>query len=1128
MNRTNTASLEFKGEFPNEVIRASAGTGKTFELSNRYLRLLASGVECNSILATTFTRKGAGEILDRIMERLSAAALDEAAATELSEQLRWKLTTDRAAEILHDLLKSLHRLEIGTLDGFFNRFAQAFSLELGLPATWEIVENQVIQGLQDQAIERILYEDHVVDLFHMMSHGEAKRRIATEVRDIVKSLYEVYSDATAEAWEKIPRLKGKLDEAALHELLDSMPEVELPDNKNWRKAWDKLVQQLAEEELEKIVSAGLVSKVANGETKYYSKEIPPAVHAIAKTILDHCGAHLTNKLITQNLATRDLLKRFSEEFEPLKSSTGQLRFQDVTTRLAAYIGSISVEGLSFRLDNQVRHLMLDEFQDTSPGQWSVISPFASRVTQTESDDAEHSFFCVGDVKQAIFGWRGGEAEIFDRVESELSNLSDTTPRTKSWRSSPHVINFVNRVFQNLDRYEPGEKYQSVADAVHAWKAWFNEHETARAELDGCATVEFAEPVANDKGKTDAKESLYASTISKIQELNEQLPESKSIGVLVRTRAEIGELIFRLRQLGIPASEEGGNPLTDSAAVEIVLAALKLADSPGDSLARFRLSHSSLGPHFGIEEQDGSNGSACQQQAITASKRIRRELVEHGYGPYLESLARILAPECTVRESNRLQKLVQIAYSTEANGMDWQLRPGRFVNFIREDYKAVEPSSARIRVMTIHSSKGLEFDAVVVPLRTGTHATLTGVTPKVVTGRSSPTEPIDLVTRFVNKQTQVVLPNSVQKVFTNQQALVVRESMCLLYVAITRAVHATHVILSPDTKKEAASAAAVVLSTVADGEVDPEENLIVHESGNLNWHEAYSSDQASKDDAAAANQTSEENSLSKFYLPDNASLADSLILGEIRSGRGVANRYPSAKQPIVGNTFGDRFKIRQHSDAANKGSLVHACFELVEWLDQSDPPSDESLTKRLRQIDPNLEITQSAIKVFRHAIEQANTLSLLSHKTQLAKLGGDRLVVMTEYQFAVATDAGLLNGTIDRIVLSMDGDQIVEAEIIDFKTDRVTAETAADRAETYSPQMNAYAEAIALAFNLAAEKIHQTIVFAEIDHLVEITLESNGESKGKPKPKVPKRKADKPGKRSKPKSDPDGESQQTLW
>ena len=62
---------------PNEIIRASAGTGKTFALSNRYLVLLASGVDCQSILATTFTKKGAGEILDRIVQRLSAAALSD-------------------------------------------------------------------------------------------------------------------------------------------------------------------------------------------------------------------------------------------------------------------------------------------------------------------------------------------------------------------------------------------------------------------------------------------------------------------------------------------------------------------------------------------------------------------------------------------------------------------------------------------------------------------------------------------------------------------------------------------------------------------------------------------------------------------------------------------------------------------------------------------------------------------------------------------------------------------------------------------------------------------------------------------------------------------------------------------
>ena len=126
-----TAKRELKGLFPNQVIRASAGTGKTFRLSNRYLKLLASGAECQTILATTFTRKGAGEILDRIIDRLSDAALDDAQARKLSTDLQFMVSKDRAATILGDLLGNLHRLEISTLDSFFNRVAKAFALELG-------------------------------------------------------------------------------------------------------------------------------------------------------------------------------------------------------------------------------------------------------------------------------------------------------------------------------------------------------------------------------------------------------------------------------------------------------------------------------------------------------------------------------------------------------------------------------------------------------------------------------------------------------------------------------------------------------------------------------------------------------------------------------------------------------------------------------------------------------------------------------------------------------------------------------------------------------------------------------------------------------------------------------------
>ena len=192
-----------RGEFQNNIIRASAGTGKTFRLSNRYIQLLASGAKCETILAATFTRKGAGEILDRIVQRLAAAALDSDKAVELSEQVQWAIDQERAAEILHELLRNLHLLEIGTLDSFFNRVAKAFSLELSLPPTWEIAEQQQIARLQDEAIETILRSDNIGNLLHLMEKGEAQRRIASLIRDTVKRIYSVFRETRREAWGSI-------------------------------------------------------------------------------------------------------------------------------------------------------------------------------------------------------------------------------------------------------------------------------------------------------------------------------------------------------------------------------------------------------------------------------------------------------------------------------------------------------------------------------------------------------------------------------------------------------------------------------------------------------------------------------------------------------------------------------------------------------------------------------------------------------------------------------------------------------------------------------------------------------------------------------------------------------------
>lgn len=729
-----TATRELLGEFPNEIIRASAGTGKTFALSNRYLKLLASGAECQTILATTFTKKGAGEILDRIMERLSDAALDDDAAKKLSSELHWKLSRERSADILHELLKSLHRLEISTLDSFFNRVAKAFSLELGLPPTWDIVEEQQINRMEDQAIQSVLKNAQVTNLLHMLSKGEATRGVATMVRDTVKDIYTLYRESGPEPWDQLPQTSHPLPDAQLEMLLAKIQNVSglKPQlTKHW-----VTVKSLAEgEDWAGFASTTSFQNVLKGIQKFGSSKLTSEILDIYAQILPHCKAFVEHRLIQQNRSTRDLLEAFGELLEKNKDETGQLRFDDVTERLQHFVSMWDTERFSFRLDHQIQHLLLDEFQDTSMAQWKVIRPFAKNVTA----DAEtlRSFFCVGDMKQAIFGWRGGVAEIFDLVDDELPNLDETKPLTTSYRSAQPVINLVNEMFANVQQYSCNDVV--IDEAIGQWANWFAPHTTERQELKGHVTIEMASDCDPSQRRfEDTKDrsrnnNVMRMTIKRIRHLVKTVPQHHSIGVIVRTNNEVADLIFRLQREDIPASEEGGSSLTDSAAVETVLSAIQMADHPGDSIARFHVSHSPLAKILGLEPETELNQRENETAARVAAARIREQLIAEGYGPVVESLARKLTDRCTRREVLRLQHLVRVAYDRRSDDDQSQLRPGRFVQYLREEVKVSDQSSARVRVMTVHKAKGLEFDVVVLPFKL-TSQGWAGMAPNVSTLR----------------------------------------------------------------------------------------------------------------------------------------------------------------------------------------------------------------------------------------------------------------------------------------------------------------------------------------------------------------------------------------------------------
>ena len=129
-----------------------------------------------------------------------------------------------------------------------------------------------------------------------------------------------------------------------------------------------------------------------------------------------------------------------------------------------------------RLDCGIDHLLLDEFQDTAPDQWRIIEPLAKPLTHTLT--ASQSFFCVGDTKQAIYGWRGGVAEIFDTVTSSVSNL-DEAELNVSYRSSPEVIGVVNEVFTSLLKHD---NYAECSEIAAKWCQEFPTHHTRAAAI----------------------------------------------------------------------------------------------------------------------------------------------------------------------------------------------------------------------------------------------------------------------------------------------------------------------------------------------------------------------------------------------------------------------------------------------------------------------------------------------------------------------------------------------------------------------------------------------------------------------------------------------------------------------
>lgn len=1049
------------------VIRASAGTGKTFQLANRFLTLLRSSIS-DKILASTFTRKAAGEIIDRILLRVAKAAIDPKEFEGLAQFVGSPaLTKPECQRIVRDLTQNLHRLRISTLDGFFARLAGSFALELRLPPGWRLIDEIEADHLQALAIDQVLREGDVQemkDLMHQLDKGSIRRSVHQLISQHISSFHEIYLRSDKQAWQQFGKITlpttEKFDVA-----VEELAALEISD-KRMAKARNEDLQRLADEDWSALYNKGLLSKVLR-DGKYYRKEIPDPVQDCYRQLEKLIRAKWLMPWAEQTSATWELLQKYDQHYEQLKRETSALRFDDVTRQLASTMGNRSPQEFAHRLDGEIAHVLLDEFQDTSVSQWNVIRPFAEETT----NDAEKSFFCVGDGKQAIYSWRGGEATIFDTIVSQLSGVSEQ-PLNKSFRSSPVVIEAVNLIFKGIVNHDG---FDDEFKAVQQWSNAFPIHETARQELPGyfrlCTSPIPAgmEPGSRDLRWLNNEANRYTAEL--IAEQLQQHPTG-SIGVLTRSNAKIGELIFELNRLGIDASEEGGNPLTDSAGVQLLLALFQLVDHPGDAIARFHVCHSPL------QEILKLPAALNDEQANKLALTLRRSLINQGYGVVVHRLVKQLAPHCSRRELRRLTQMAALADDFDI--ISQNLRTNEFIEFV-EKQRVQEPTDSRVRVMTIHQSKGLQFDTVIY----AECDNALSLTPSYIWAAPGPGESPNAVALYRSKEFYDLFPAELKRAFDQTTEKQIVEALCLLYVALTRAVHSLHVVCLPriakgEEKKLPKTAAGLIRAAVAPTATLTSQTTLF-ELGDPNWFASIHKEETVSESGAKPRQL-------KIAFKKSARTRNLPRVSPSQKDEGTRIRLETVL-PV-----GD-------SVAMLRGSLFHAWLEQITWLEDSMLDHD-----RMRFIANQLgcpgEKTEKWAKEFSAALKRPTLHNFLYREQYLAATGDlfsqelmahlvdgrYHLQVENERGFAIYRQGKLISGSIDRLVTIRDDEKVLAADVIDFKTDMLPANDMTainERVDHYRNQMHQYRLAVNQFYDLPKENISTRLFLLHFGRVIKV-------------------------------------------
>ena len=629
------------------IVYASAGSGKTWLLISRLLRLLLDKVCPSSILAITFTNKAADEMRDRVAERILEwntqtpsqleASLKEIGIVDVAKYMA------PARCLYEQLLHSTEQMQITTFHAFCQKLISLCPLQSGAPLDFQIAENAT--EWQSKAIDILFSTTTLAD----KEMAEALDLLYAETQSInnVRTVLGAFLSRQNDWFNYVANIPSAADEASdrLYKQLDIAKTISV--NEIWRNIRTAVVDYgdlLAQHPTTTNVAHAEVLKLLASLNELSDEDFAKLNHCIhttageprqrslTKTLEKSLGETGAKKLIilcaeissavmqmresNNRLANYNLNRawyvagsRLLDIYTELKQQHRLLDFNDLEN-IASKLLTQSDYGshwIQYRLASRIEHILIDEFQDTNPTQWQLLQPLMEEIASQEGG----SVFIVGDRKQSIYGFRRADPELQVKAGQWLSeNLAGhETSADISYRSALPIIDFVNKIFYEHD---------ILPDFQH--------HQTKRDVNGGIHIFDLFEPDADDKTKdttqwrnplrtpllttTDShseEATTVAQTIARLHQDKLMIEDSdrprpieySDILIIARQKTHFDLFTQALRQQRIPVMSAYESGLLSRLEVRDMLQLLATLNNPYDDLALVQVLRS---PIYALSDQ----------------------------------------------------------------------------------------------------------------------------------------------------------------------------------------------------------------------------------------------------------------------------------------------------------------------------------------------------------------------------------------------------------------------------------------------------------------------------------------------------------------------------------------------